>query len=409
MKYLFHLNVFNDVDHIVPIIWRFLEKGEKVDIIFLSDFDFKKDYRISFLLKYKGLSVSRAGFFQRLRNKVLYNSKSRSLMDECTPYRSIIRYLSENIWRNRYLKSGNIVAVVYEWGNGFRLNHYDALVRGIPAIALPHGFNIFTNYDINHNIVKIKNNSGKWPDFSYRNIFDAYVVQTDRHRLWSIDWGQSSDRVDAWGSVRFYPIWSDYNAKLCGQMKRSISKNLVKIVFFLPHWSYNVNMKNVINLLDKLNSLSYIYLFVKGHTRGTGTISEEHINVIGKSNNIEFNVKENSPQLIAYSDVVINFGSSIAIDAINMGIPIIHTPYLHTNTTIFDDGLVNYVAHSDEEVISLIDKCQAAELNLPTANEKNLFYRNEIYAGCDKYDVIELYYKNIKKLSEEIKREMSHL
>ena len=67
MKYLFHLNTFNDIDHIAPVIWKILENGGYVDVIFLSEFDFKSDYRIIFLLEYDRFNVCKAGKNQQLR------------------------------------------------------------------------------------------------------------------------------------------------------------------------------------------------------------------------------------------------------------------------------------------------------------------------------------------------------
>ncbi len=72
MKYLFHLNTFNDIDHIAPVIWKILENGGYVDVIFLSEFDFKSDYRIIFLLEYDRFNVCKAGKYQQLRNKILF-------------------------------------------------------------------------------------------------------------------------------------------------------------------------------------------------------------------------------------------------------------------------------------------------------------------------------------------------
>jgi len=401
MKYLFHFNTFNDIDHMTPVVWKFLEKGEAVDVIFLSDYDFNEDYRIVFLSKYKKFRVYRVSFFQKVRNKLFFNTKSRALIKKYKIYKYIIEFISENLWKNSYLKKRDIKAVIYEWGT-FRLNLDDAIQQKTPTIVLPHGLNIFKNYDINNSISERKKNSGNWPDFANRDIFDVYVVQSERHKKWCIDWGQSPEKVEVWGSARFYPPWSALNLKLCGDMKRNIPKNLMKVVFFLPHWSYNVKVEKVITLLDKISSLSYVHLFIKGHTRGSGTILDEHIKAIGQKNNIEFDVKEHSPQLISYSDIVINFGSSIAIDALNMDTPSIHAPYLHSNRTIFDDGLVNYVADSDEEVIAFIDKNYSSVLSLPDKERKNLFYFKEVYGAVEEVDVHDSYYKNIKNIASLI-------
>ena len=54
---LVFLKTFNDFDHISPIIWKVLEKGDKAIIIFLEDYEYKKDYRISYLQKKYNLLI----------------------------------------------------------------------------------------------------------------------------------------------------------------------------------------------------------------------------------------------------------------------------------------------------------------------------------------------------------------
>jgi hypothetical protein len=398
MKYLFHLNTFNDIDHIAPVIWKILENGGYVDVIFLSEFDFKSDYRIIFLLEYDRFNVCKAGKNQQLRNKILFNHRLRKLALKISPFRVILEFVSIHIWKNVYLKNGNILSVIYEWGSPYRLNHYDAIMLGIPAIVLPHGFNIFINYDVNEHVSQIKKNTGNWPDFSERNVFDVYILQTERHRILSTVWKQDEDKVEAWGSARFYPEWSSINLRLCGAMTRDIQSDINKVVFFLPHWSYNVKIQEVISLLEKIKSLDHLYLFVKGHTRGTGSMSQDNMRKIGGYENVELNVLEHSPQLIDFCDIVINFGSSIAIDAVNIGVPIIHTPYLHTNTTIFDNSLVNYVANNDEEVIALIEKGRQGLLKLPTKKDRERFFHDEVYCGKNKFNVLDQYFFNIEHI-----------
>ena len=83
MKILFHLNTYNDVDHITPIIWRFLERGDLVTTIFLSNFDYDNDYRIQFLSRFENFSIyNRDVLFGEsklkllhLRRKLFFNSR----------------------------------------------------------------------------------------------------------------------------------------------------------------------------------------------------------------------------------------------------------------------------------------------------------------------------------------------
>jgi len=46
---LFILRTFNDIDHITPVIWKFVIKNEHPIILFHSSYNYKNDYRIQFL------------------------------------------------------------------------------------------------------------------------------------------------------------------------------------------------------------------------------------------------------------------------------------------------------------------------------------------------------------------------
>ena len=47
----FFLRTFNDIDHISPLIWYFIQKGDNPLIIFLSSHPYQTDYRIQYLIK----------------------------------------------------------------------------------------------------------------------------------------------------------------------------------------------------------------------------------------------------------------------------------------------------------------------------------------------------------------------
>ena len=44
---LVSLRTYNDIDHIVPIIWSLLEKGHHLHVFGLSNYDFKKTIELN--------------------------------------------------------------------------------------------------------------------------------------------------------------------------------------------------------------------------------------------------------------------------------------------------------------------------------------------------------------------------
>ena len=269
-------------------------------------------------------------------------------------------------------------------------------MRNIPTICLPHGFNRFLNYDINEHVKEIKQKTGRWPDFSSRNMFEVYVLPTKRQRQWSIDWGQDSISTFAWGSARFFPDWSRINLGLLENFESKCDGSAkLKVVFFVPHWSYNVNEHATISMLTEVANDSETCLVIKGHTRGTGFLSQIAFRALKDKPNVILDTKAHSPALVEWCDVVINFGSSIAIEALNQRKPIIHPVFLHTNRTVFDDGAVVHIANDSEKVLLLINQAKVGGFSLPEEDNLKEFMMREIYCDGKNVDVLDRYYWSI--------------
>ena len=58
MKALFFLRHYNDIDHITPVIYKWIDSGHICDVVLIGSSKFKNDYRIEFLRKLKGVRVA---------------------------------------------------------------------------------------------------------------------------------------------------------------------------------------------------------------------------------------------------------------------------------------------------------------------------------------------------------------
>ena len=76
-----------------------------------------------------------------------------------------------------------------------------------------------------------------------------------------------------------------------------------------------------------------IYLIIKNHTRADTGLFPKNIKV---NSNVEVNSNTNSTSLINWADIIINFGSSIGIEAIIKKKILICPNYLHENNVIFE-------------------------------------------------------------------------
>jgi len=417
---LFILNTFNDIDHISPVIWKFIQKGEKPIVIFHSSYDYKKDYRIQFLQREGELEIYPMpdGKFERYRAE-LGSKKTNSLLERIRSKKAkwylyrlrnrqsffgklYRRFRFDCSFEMDWLREKNISAAVFEWntpaGSGEVLERifYAAKGLGIPTFSIPHGCNIYLNSDINK-IYRTNMVKGILPDFTDRNEFDHYVVQSRYHLEHFVRFGMHRSRIQAWGSVRFYPEWQQINLKLCGefQPKKDVV-NRLKVVFMLPHWNYNVHKQKTLKLLDEISQKDWVHLIIKDHTRGsTGLLPLKHQEKYDAKDNVEIDIDAHSPALIRWADVVINFGSSIGIEALLQDKTLIHPGYLHSNWTIFDETGAALLANDNTDVIGYLENLNEGVVLKISSNGIAAIYRSIIYGGNEPYDVLSYYYNQI--------------
>ena len=58
MKALFFLRHYNDIDHITPVISKWIESGHHCDVVLVGHPKFRRDYRIEFLSKLDRVQVA---------------------------------------------------------------------------------------------------------------------------------------------------------------------------------------------------------------------------------------------------------------------------------------------------------------------------------------------------------------
>jgi hypothetical protein len=374
--FLFILNNYNDVDQTAPLITTLLEDSVCIKILCLSDFDLKQDPRIRHFNSYSTFSVAT---FPLL---LLLNRGPKT-----------IRWVSREIFFNVvtaffFLALSRISLCVYTWCNprrkGFQSRIFlVAKKMGIPNVCLPHGQNIFLNYDVNTHLRKFHSENNAWPDFSPRNEFDLYVVQTYHHRQMNLDWGMSPNKICALGSMRFFQSWVDSHAQFFppyNGFPLGISERDVRIVFFVPHWHYNVDEPRTTELIKLILQNKNFLVAIKGHTRGHQLDSEDETGLHSGIANIDLNTTASSSSLIQWCDVAINFGSSIGLEAIVAGKPVINPKFLHTNRTVFDKSGAVIDAESEDQVIAVLNDAQEGQSIQCSIGQREMLIKSEICA-----------------------------
>jgi len=411
MKYLLHIDSNNDLDHLSPVAWKLLENGHEITYLSTIPSITSVDYRVRFLSSFSAFSIiSEIETFSKqylrlsvLLRRVHFNRTVRRILPRKARV-LILCFILRTFLRNRFIRESHFDGLIYGWSEPERQNFYDALAYGIPNICLPHGYPCYTNYDYNSHVMQIHEATGNWPDFSNRNDFDAYVVQTDRHRHLAISWKQSEHNVEVWGNARFSVQWSALNLQLLDEFRTSRAQDVrQKVLFLLPFNAYSDPSADLIELLFELAQVPRLFLALKGHTRGDGDLKGQWALELCSRPNIQLCTETQTPSLVRWADVVINFATGTAIEALHQGKPLIHTSYLTPNTSAFESCNAVHIVHSKAEVLRLLDDVRNG--NLPT-NQSHLddYFRDEIYAGREPFDVLQHYCDRIVEISSSRKK-----
>ena len=350
-------------------------------IIGLTAFPMSQDVRIQWLTKFPQFTLHALKLMPR--NKGISNQQSGSISFPKKLFRELV---FSSLFAIFFLILRKYDTVMFTWGRprakGFQRRLFNATrTLDIPAICIPHGQNIYINYDVNHALRRQYKSTLQWPDFSDRDGFDAYVVQTDRHRTQHVEWGMSPAKVHAWGSLRFDPEWIKTNSKLysLNDSPKVRKKDELAVVFFLPHWRYNVDESLCVELIQRIANVPHVTLQVKGHTRGD-KLSPERIQQLQQYPNCILNSDFESTPLLDWADVVINFGSSIALEAVVKNLPVIYPLFLHENETIFDNCDYVFECRNYDEVIFLLtDPARLATRSETREHSRRSLLQSEVF------------------------------
>ena len=366
---LFLLRAYNDIDHFTPIMWKLLDRGTRVVFAFVAA-DYANDYRIKFLISC-GAEQVKSNLISRWAVQCRPNVRPRVL-------RSVtdrVVALTFGLW---FLFRHSVRTVVNEWSGpyGRELAPYflrPAHLLGLPVFSLPHGYHIYTTHEYNPTVAPRSTSGTSGPDFSSRNRYTKYVVQSRRIYNLCKSAGIEPKRLVMLGSARFCKEWAQKNAQLvetfAAEKKRS---DTFTVLLFLGNWNYNIRHELCFELIRAISAMAGVHLIIKGHTRGRqiGGLTVEDQRQIESAGSVTYaSDDQHSTALIAVSDFVVSYGSSILFEAMLQGKPSCNAAFVSSNPTIFDGSGAVFDAHTVDDVIDLINEEKAGLLD-PVVREK---------------------------------------
>ena len=359
---LFLLRSYKDLDHIAPIVWKMSSASIPTFYMFVDE-EFREDYRVKYFSK-SGAREIHSSLLDQYYNNLRKTLRWPVLI-------KLFDCVFSRLLGSRFLIENRIGVVVAEWGGPDGKGKMPFVLRparrlGIPTVAVPHGYHTWYNNDFNVATAMAIKKTRMLPQLTNRNLYTNYIVQSENIKRYCIESGIKKEKLYVLGSTRFCKEWSIINRNLCMQnhsQKRDLRRPVV--VFFLNHWTYNVDREKCINLIKKLSE-EKIELIIKGHTRGvtSGTLTCAEEALLEKRGTVSFAGPEaHSPALVGLADVVIVYGSSICFEALRQRKQVCRPLYLCRNNTIFEGSGLVYEARSDEEVTAYVRNYEIEKKN----------------------------------------------
>ncbi|SEL35667.1 hypothetical protein [Nitrosovibrio tenuis] len=352
MKALFFLRHYNDIDHITPVISKWIESGHHCDVVLVGHPKFRNDYRIEFLNKLDRVRLAHIRdllpppeFLRwRLQMLLLTNGARRLFFIGRLVGILVQTYNAkrrEPIWRNttrRLLEhsfgEGGKGVVVFDWitrDSPISVEWVETVVAtargmGLGTVSLPHGDSPHANRLIRHHEWVLK------PDalFSAARIFDKLVVPNElcatRFRPFL-----DNQAIAVLGSPRYCDEWLSKLAKLSPQRPQGAgSEGRLKIVIFLRKSNFTTFWEEVSEVVGMIAAFPGVELVIKPHTRGgwrqplTGNASLRQLsNVSVAADSVH------SIHLMNWADVIIDLATSVVFEAVKAKKPVLAADYLH--------------------------------------------------------------------------------
>ena len=291
----------------------------------------------------------------------------------------LINRLYDIQWAKDMLTASDIGCVVVDY---VKIDRYiykpikEACVqRGIPIISIPHGFD--TTYNDTWTTKTKAAQDFEWKGRDWEWI-DKIIVASEGIADKYTRHGVDPSKMKVLGLPRFTPQWTDiYHSMIPQDSIIKETDERLKIVFF-DHNSntYRGNPEAIYTTLKKLDQLPYINLIIKPHTRNR--LSDPRLLTIGTIN------YSHSVNLIQWCDIVINYLSSIVLDALLLNKLFAYPKYFSDNTMRWEQYKACWTFESEDELLAGIEAIYQQTQKIPYSSINiEEFFKHEIYGNSD--------------------------
>lgn len=333
-KTYFFLRHNNDIDHIVPVIYKLTKTyNQPVDVIIYSKKTLLDDYRIQYLQNnFKNINIYYTGYN--------FSKKQLNILERHTMWK----------WVNQFFENKHFGGIlVFNWTITPFVRYIceQANDKNFIIVSLPHGDSPY--------ISKLKTlndlNFGTMKSYEQLNIFDYVIVpnQLCYNRYKDID---TNDNVKILGSARYCDEWLQTLRNIPKPVFNPNINKSKKVVMFLRNKGYPIFWDEVNRSIKMINNnIPGVFLVVKHHPRGDTIMDVAH----NHYSNVQHVYNEvDSSSLIQWSDVVIDLGTSVVWDAVKQNKPIVVPEYLFANRSVIAEYMPSCEARCRDDLFYMI-------------------------------------------------------
>lgn len=410
--YLFCLRHFNDIDNITPAIHFLLERRPvRVTILIYSlDYDYRSDPSLQFLQRTWGerLRVVWIGALAGYKEFLIKNSRLRLWHYRL---RRVLRrpLLEWGIADKQYVKlmQAWLEPLMRDWGRPSSVifdQNRTSVITGLLAalrscdvqriVSLP--VSPWINFNVLRQVDFIKLDANVfWKKHDYSG-FDE-IGQVDWYYRDSLDdffklLGHPSpfqDRVRILGAIRYTDDWLGVRAKhindLGAEGRLPTRNSSRRRLLVLPsHRKGNAFWDEYLRTLHFIAQFEGYDILVKPHTRygdGYNNLPE----------NIRMVLDVDTSQLIDWSEIILFWSSSVALEGFQKGKTMINLDYLNGNHSLFTLLSAGYRCRSRDDLMKvLLSHQEMQQAKTVSENGRELVLRNVIEGGQGS-DVVERY------------------
>ena len=384
MKALFFLRHYNDIDHITPVITKWIESGHTCDVVLIGSMRFRSDFRIAFLSKLAGVRVAhiRELFtsFQFLKWRLqmllltgnlrrlligpfvrvladIYHAKRRAPLWRATAEHLLSRSfdrIDQGVVAFDWIERNSVIAV--EWVETVIAMARD---RGLGTVSLPHGDSPHANQLIRRGEWRI----GPDPLFSAAQIFDKLVVPNElcakRFRPFLAE-----RSLAILGSPRYSEEWLAKLAELMPPSPITRSDSRLKIVMFLRKANFTTFWEEVNEVVHMIAAFPGVELVIKPHTRSGWKQSLTKDSSLKRLPNVMVASDDaHSIHLMNWADVCIDLATSVVFEAVRLKKPVLAADYLHAGRSAIAVYMPETELRCRDDVYEKIDKFLSGSCN----------------------------------------------